>query len=76
MIAFPVRLNFETRQTIGRQLLTSILDPRLGKTCLSFDAVSKWYGPVIGVNQVSLNIAEGTGRIGADVMLSRLCRPR
>ena len=36
-------------------------------TLLVFDAVSKWYGPVIGVNQVSLGFAEGiTGLVGAN----------
>src|SRR5437762_7735281 len=43
-----------------------ILDPRRGGL-LAFDAVSKWYGPVIGVNQISLSISDGiTGLVGAN----------
>jgi ABC-2 type transport system ATP-binding protein len=43
-----------------------ILDPRQGGL-LAFDAVSKWYGPVIGVNQVSLALSDGiTGLVGAN----------
>lgn len=34
---------------------------------LAFDEVSKWYGPVIGVNQVSLTLGPGiTGLVGAN----------
>src|SRR5579864_2770037 len=37
------------------------------KTVLLFDAVSKWYGPVIGVNQVTLELRPGiTGLVGAN----------
>jgi ABC-2 type transport system ATP-binding protein len=44
-----------------------ILDPRIGGSLLAFDAVSKWYGPVIGVNQISLTLSEGiTGLVGAN----------
>lgn len=43
-----------------------IRDPRRG-SLLVFDAVTKWYGPVIGVNQVSLSLSEGiTGLVGAN----------
>jgi ABC-2 type transport system ATP-binding protein len=36
-------------------------------TILCFDKVSKWYGPVIGVNQVSLELRPGiTGLVGAN----------
>ncbi len=36
-------------------------------TVLLFDAVSKWYGPVIGVNQVTLELRPGiTGLVGAN----------
>jgi ABC-2 type transport system ATP-binding protein len=35
--------------------------------CLVFEQVSKWYGPVIGVNQVTLELREGiTGLVGAN----------
>ncbi len=34
---------------------------------LHFEAVSKWYGPVIGVNQISLTLNKGiTGLVGAN----------
>ncbi len=37
------------------------------KTVLRFERVSKWYGPVIGVNQVSLDLRPGiTGLVGAN----------
>jgi ABC-2 type transport system ATP-binding protein len=37
------------------------------KPVLVFDKVSKWYGPVIGVNQVSLELRPGiTGLVGAN----------
>lgn len=37
------------------------------KPVLLFDAVSKWYGPVIGVNQVTLELRPGiTGLVGAN----------
>jgi ABC-2 type transport system ATP-binding protein len=37
------------------------------QTLLLFDRVSKWYGPVIGVNQVTLELRPGiTGLVGAN----------
>ena len=37
------------------------------RTLLLFDHVSKWYGPVIGVNQVTLELRPGiTGLVGAN----------
>jgi len=37
------------------------------RTVLLFDAVSKWYGPVIGVNQVTLELRPGImGLVGAN----------
>ena len=37
------------------------------RTTLSFEKVSKWYGPVIGVNQVTLELRPGiTGLVGAN----------
>src|SRR5438067_9544389 len=40
--------------------------PRItGAPLLLFDHVSKWYGPVIGVNQVTLELRQGiTGLVG------------
>src|ERR1700726_1539827 len=41
--------------------------PRAGSPLLLFDRVSKWYGPVIGVNQVTLELHAGiTGLVGAN----------
>lgn len=38
-----------------------------GETVLEFEAVSKWYGPVIGLNQVSLKLSGGiTGLVGSN----------
>ena len=38
-----------------------------GQPVLLFDHVSKWYGPVIGVNQVTLELRPGiTGLVGAN----------
>jgi ABC-2 type transport system ATP-binding protein len=38
-----------------------------GEPLLLFDRVSKWYGPVIGVNQVTLELRSGiTGLVGAN----------
>lgn len=37
------------------------------ETVLEFDAVSKWYGPVIGLNQVSIQLKTGiTGLVGSN----------
>jgi ABC-2 type transport system ATP-binding protein len=44
-----------------------LLDPRLGSPLLTLEQVSKWYGPVIGVNQVTLHLHAGiTGLVGAN----------
>jgi ABC-2 type transport system ATP-binding protein len=41
--------------------------PRRPAAILTFDQVSKWYGPVIGVNQVTLDLRPGiTGLVGAN----------
>src|SRR5689334_19777264 len=38
-----------------------------GQPVLLFDRVSKWYGPVLGVNQVTLELRSGiTGLVGAN----------
>jgi ABC-2 type transport system ATP-binding protein len=51
----------------AREIDEPILDPRLGTPQLSFNHVSKWYGPVIGVNQVTLHLHRGiTGLVGAN----------
>ncbi len=42
-------------------------EPRPAEPVLRFDRVSKWYGPVIGVNQVSLELWPGiTGLVGCN----------
>jgi ABC-2 type transport system ATP-binding protein len=48
---------------------SSILDPRSSSAplVLLFDRVSKWYGPVIGINQVTLELRPGiTGLVGSN----------
>jgi ABC-2 type transport system ATP-binding protein len=46
---------------------TSDLRPPTSEPLLLFDKVSKWYGPVIGVNQVTLELRPGiTGLVGAN----------
>jgi ABC-2 type transport system ATP-binding protein len=41
--------------------------PRVEAPVLLFDKVSKWYGPVLGVNQVTLELRGGiTGLVGAN----------
>src|SRR4051794_32451730 len=41
--------------------------PRLNQPTLLFDRVSKWYGPVIGINQVTLELRPGiTGLVGSN----------
>jgi ABC-2 type transport system ATP-binding protein len=41
--------------------------PATGDAVLLFDRVSKWYGPVIGINQVTLELRPGiTGLVGAN----------
>src|SRR5262245_29930342 len=43
------------------------LSPGHPPPLLLFDHVSKWYGPVIGVNQVTLELRPGiTGLVGAN----------
>ncbi len=40
---------------------------KLESPVLLFDRVSKWYGPVLGVNQVTLELRDGiTGLVGAN----------
>jgi ABC-2 type transport system ATP-binding protein len=50
---------------MGRSVLQA---PRSAPPVLVFDRVSKWYGPVIGLNQVSLELRAGriTGLVGAN----------
>src|SRR5262245_1268145 len=44
-----------------------LVSPCPPRTLLLFDHVSKWYGPVIGVNQVTLELRPGiTGLVGAN----------
>lgn len=46
---------------------TAPLPQRATIPLLLFDHVSKWYGPVIGINQVTLELREGiTGLVGAN----------
>src|SRR5215467_4659400 len=41
--------------------------PKTENPLLLFDRVSKWYGPVLGVNQVTLELRGGiTGLVGAN----------
>src|SRR5213080_4290043 len=41
--------------------------PKIETPVLLFDRVSKWYGPVLGVNQVTLELRGGiTGLVGAN----------
>ena len=41
--------------------------PKVEAPVLLFDRVSKWYGPVLGVNQVTLELRGGiTGLVGAN----------
>lgn len=43
------------------------VEPTVGEPILLFDKVSKWYGPVLGVNRVTLELREGiTGLVGAN----------
>ncbi len=52
------------KETLGAQRLT--IQPR-GVPVLRFERVSKWYGPVIGVNQVTLELHPGiTGLVGSN----------
>ena len=45
----------------------SSLEPRSSIPLLLFDRVTKWYGPVIGVNQVTLELRGGiTGLVGTN----------
>lgn len=46
---------------------SSLSTPHSGEPLLLCQRVSKWYGPVIGVNQVTLELREGiTGLVGAN----------
>lgn len=66
MVRAPIEVQAkgDLRRTLNED---PILDPRLGSPLLSFDHVSKWYGPVIGVNQVTLHLHSGiTGLVGAN----------
>jgi ABC-2 type transport system ATP-binding protein len=48
-------------------LRTADYGPRTGEPVLLCQRVSKWYGPVIGVNQVTLELRSGiTGLVGAN----------
>jgi ABC-2 type transport system ATP-binding protein len=54
---------------VPSDLQPSILDPRssAASPVLLFDRVSKWYGPVIGINQVTLELRPGiTGLVGSN----------
>src|SRR4051794_22378763 len=53
----------ESHREAAPRLRTTRDEPAL----LAFDKASKWYGPVIGVNQVSLALRGGiTGLVGAN----------
>jgi len=46
---------------------TSVRSQSAGPPILVFERVSKWYGPVIGINQVTLELRSGiTGLVGAN----------
>src|SRR3954470_20653673 len=46
---------------------SAIRNPQSAIPVLLFDKVSKWYGPVLGVNQVTLELRGGiTGLVGAN----------
>src|SRR5437868_14054548 len=46
---------------------SAIRNPQSAIPVLLFDQVSKWYGPVLGVNQVTLELRPGiTGLVGAN----------
>jgi ABC-2 type transport system ATP-binding protein len=53
---------------LAREVLRAVAPPPvLAVPTLLFDRVSKWYGPVIGVNQVTLELRPGiTGLVGAN----------
>jgi ABC-2 type transport system ATP-binding protein len=54
-------------QTVYGSTRQRIPAPALTTPCLLFDQVSKWYGPVIGVNQITLELRQGiTGLVGAN----------
>ena len=58
----PVELPTSSLSTAHCPLSTAPAEP-----VLRFERVSKWYGPVIGVNQVSLELRTGiTGLVGAN----------
>ena len=53
---------------VAPPLLAPSHQPLAAPALLVFDGVSKWYGPVIGVNQVTLELRPGviTGLVGAN----------
>jgi ABC-2 type transport system ATP-binding protein len=54
-------------ETADRPPITLEAHARIAEPVLLFDRVSKWYGPVIGVNQVTLELRPGiTGLVGAN----------
>lgn len=63
-----VRLSVETpRDTSGAAITHGSVRAASVPPILLFDRVSKWYGPVIGVNQVTLELRPGiTGLVGAN----------
>lgn len=49
------------------ELSVAVRHPKAEPPLLLFERVSKWYGPVIGVNQVTLELRSGiTGLVGAN----------
>jgi ABC-2 type transport system ATP-binding protein len=56
-----------TAPTPDASLLATRHAPRATQPVLLFDRVSKWYGPVIGINQVTLELRPGiTGLVGSN----------
>lgn len=52
---------------LHRQVPIESRKPKIDTPLLLFDHVSKWYGPVIGVNQVTLELRSGiTGLVGSN----------
>jgi ABC-2 type transport system ATP-binding protein len=57
----------DRRPTAGAPSPTTDHSPLTTAPVLLFDRVSKWYGPVIGVNQVTLELRPGiTGLVGSN----------
>src|SRR5438874_6846295 len=63
-------LDRTAEQTAPAPRAAPLILPQAGRAevpLLLFDHVSKWYGPVIGVNQVTLELRPGiTGLVGAN----------